>query len=109
MTVTIYRAAKLSRIQKTTLYAQAKMIPRAAYFRTVKGQVLIDTLDPMWAAYVEDYRMRKGFQTLDSDNLKYLVKAVVTVITEVYEPSEKRLQELLVKINKQFQANQNEQ
>ncbi len=108
MTVTIYRAAKLSRIPKGTLYSQRDMIPRPVYFVKVKGEYLINTADPMWCAYVEDYRIRKGFKTLDADNLKYLVKAVVTVIIEVYEPSEKRLQELLLKINKQFQVNQNE-
>ncbi len=105
MFVTIYKAALQSKIPKCTLYYQAKMVPRPVYFRKIKGGgLMIELDDPMWKAYVEDFRVRKGFKKLDNEQLKKLVNATVEVIKEVYAPSEERLQQLLLKINKTYQS-----
>lgn len=109
MTVTIYKAAKLSRVPMGTLYSQSKMIPRAAYFRTIKANTFIDTEDPMWIAYVENYKIMKGFKSLDNEHLRYLVDAVVKVIKDFYSPSDERMEQLLIEINKQYQVNKDEQ
>ncbi len=106
----IYKVAKREGINKCTLYYQTNhIIPNPVYFRRLKvpgkkDKIMIETDDPMWKAWLEDYRVRKGFEELDNVHLQKLVKATVIVIKKYYAPSRERLDELLTSINKEFQS-----
>ncbi len=103
----IYLVAKRERIPRSTLYNQANMVPPAPFYKRVKGagkqKFVIETDDSLWKTWLEDYRIKKGFKKLDNEQLQKLVKATVSVIKEVYSPSQERLDELLNEINKRFQ------
>lgn len=104
----IYKVAKRERISKSTLYNQAHMVPPPPYYKWIKGagkqKMLIETDDSLWKAWLEDYRIKKGFKQLDNEQLKNLVNAVYEVIKEVYDPSQERMDALLKKINMKFQG-----
>ena len=104
----IYLVAKRERIPKNTLYNQAHMVPPPHYYKKIKGtgkqKFMIETDDSLWRAWLEDYRVKKGFKKLDTEQLQNLVKATVFVIKEVYSPNQERLDELLTKINVRFQS-----
>lgn len=105
----IYKVSKRERVTKSALYYQCHMVPPPTYYRKItipgkKDKYMIETDDSLWRAWLEDYKVKKGFHKLDNEQLQKLVKATVCVIKDVYAPSEERLDELLVKINMKFQS-----
>lgn len=109
MLLTMHTAAKEYGISKPTLYFQKDQVPMPVYIVKIKvpgGKDVfkIDTENPMWEAYVHDYKIRKGFDKLDQRQLKNLVNATVDTIKEVFSPTEDRLKEILNSINEKFQT-----
>ena len=100
--ISLCTAAKSAGMPKQTLYLQAKKTPLPSYMQVVKDKPFIDSENPVWLAYVETYRKRKGLLQKEEMKFKKLIGCTVESIKEIFNPTQEDLNNLLKLIEKKF-------
>ena len=90
---------------KQTLYLIAKKRPLPVYMLEIKGEIFIDIDNPMWEAYVMNWKRKHGLLDKEKIKFKKLIDCTVSSIREIFNPDQNELNKLLNLINEKYGEN----
>lgn len=104
MLISQYKAAQISGVSKQAINLQSQKIPPPNYFVETKTGFRVDGDHPEFKMYCDRTKERKKYTEQDEVKFNRLLLAVVDGVRETFNPSGKKLNELLDLIDKKYKA-----
>ena len=101
--VTMYRAAQIAGVNKSSIIKQSKKLPPPPYFYFMAdGYYMIDEKSEAFRAYCKKIKKRRGAPKGAQERFKILLKAVVDTLTAELDIDQERLQSILIEIDRRY-------
>jgi len=107
MLISQYNAAQIAGVTRQAINLQCRSLPMPGYFIETKKGYLVDEDHPEFLEYcrkIEEKKKRKRFKNGDEARFNRLLQAVVDTIREAFELDDDKLNAILDKIDKKYQA-----